>query len=333
MGIPGGHSASLPTNSLVRCLIHTREKAPAIHLGVSLRPSYTTWPALREWGRRVEALGYDSLWTSDHFIGDERDLEAPYFEGWQLLPAWGALTERIRIGMLVSGNTYRNPAILAKMAATLDHVTGGRAILGLGAAWYEREHRAYGVPFDTKAVRLARLNEAVAIIRSLLTQRRTTFPGRYYQLADAPFAPRPIQAHLPLMIGGGGERKTLRIAAQYADLWNGFGTPETIAHKLAVLREHCAAVGRDPAAILPTVSLGLVIRDDPAAVQERVREIDEVNHGDGVWLGPSGSVEEVAQGLAAYCSVGVRGFIVDMPSPFDEETLTRLATEVRPRLN
>jgi F420-dependent oxidoreductase-like protein len=272
------------------------------------------------------------LWTSDHFIGDDGDLDAPYFEGWQLLPAWGALTERIRVGMLVSGNTYRHPAILAKMAATLDHITGGRAILGLGAAWYEREHRAYGVPFDTKAVRLAKLNEAATIVRSLLTQSRTTFHGQYYQLVDAPFAPKPVQDHLPLMIGGGGERKTLRIAAQHADLWNGFGTPETIAHKLAVLRDHCAAVGRDPAAILSTVSLGLVIRDDPAAVQERVREIDEANHGDGVWLGPSGSAEEVAQGLAAYCRVGVRGFVADMPSPFDEETLTRLAVEVRPRL-
>jgi F420-dependent oxidoreductase-like protein len=283
-------------------------------------------------GRRVEALGYDSLWTSDHFIGDERDLDAPYFEGWQLLPAWGALTEHIRIGMLVSGNTYRNPAVLAKMVATLDHITGGRAILGLGAAWYEREHRAYGIPFDTRAVRLAKLSEAAAIVRAFLTQSRTTFTGRHYQLADAPFAPKPLQAHLPLMIGGGGERKTLQIAAKYADLWNGFGTPETIAHKLAVLRNHCAAVGRDPDAILPTVSLGLVVRDNPAAVQARIGEIDEVNHGDGVWLGPSGDVEDVAQGLAAYCRVGVRGFIVDMPSPFDEETLSRLAVEVRPRL-
>jgi alkanesulfonate monooxygenase SsuD/methylene tetrahydromethanopterin reductase-like flavin-dependent oxidoreductase (luciferase family) len=144
--------------------------------------------------------------------------------------------------------------------------------------------------------------------------------------------PRPIQRHVPLMIGGGGERKTLRVAARFADYWNGFGTVETIAHKLAVLRDHCASVGRDPAAITPTVAFGMVIRDDPTAVAARVREIDTVNHGDGVWLGPSGTVEQAAQGLAAYWRVGARGFLVDMPAPYDDETLVRLAQEVRPRL-
>jgi F420-dependent oxidoreductase-like protein len=305
---------------------------PPLHLGVSIRSSYASWEALCDCGRRVEELGFDSLWTSDHFMGSDDDVDGPTFEGWQLLPAWGALTSRVRIGICVSGNTYRHPAILAKMAATLDHITNGRAILGLGAAWYEREHRAYGIPFDTRSIRLARLAEAAEIVRSLLDQPRTTYRGTYYQLEDAPFMPRPIQGHLPLMIGGGGERKTLRVAARFADYWNGFGTVDTIAHKLAVLRVHCASVGRDPAEITPTVSFGVVVRDDPAAVAARVQEIDAANHGDGVWLGPSGTVEQTAQGFAAYWRTGVRGFLVDMPAPYDDETLVRLAREVRPRL-
>jgi alkanesulfonate monooxygenase SsuD/methylene tetrahydromethanopterin reductase-like flavin-dependent oxidoreductase (luciferase family) len=305
---------------------------PLPHIGVSLRPVYTTWDALRTYGLLVEALGYDSVWTSDHFIGHEEDLDAPIFEGWQLLAAWGALTSRVRVGLLVSGNTHRHPALLAKMAITLDHITHGRAVLGLGAAWYRREHLAYGIPFETAEIRLAKLAEAAELVRSLLDQPRTAFEGTYYHLVDAPSMPRPLQHHLPLLIGGGGERKTLRIVARSADLWNGFGSVEVIAHKLAVLRSHCAELGRDALEILPTVGFGIVIRDDPAALRARLQQIETVNHGDSVWLGPSGTVEAVAQGLAQYWRVGVRGFIIDMPAPYDDETLRRLTDEVRPRL-
>ncbi len=302
------------------------------HFGLSLRPSYTTWPALRAYGLLADTLGYDSLWASDHFIAGETDPDGPVFEGWQLLPAWGALTSRIRIGLLVSGNTYRHPAVVAHMAATLDHITNGRAILGLGASWFEYEHRVYGITFDSRNTRLAKLAEAAAIVRSLLDNTRTTFAGQYYQVTGAPCAPKPVQQHLPLMIGGGGERKTLRIVARYADLWNGFGSPETIARKLAVLREHCAVVGRNPDEIIPTVSLVSIVRDDPAAVEVQMRAIAAANPGDEVSLGPSGSVEDVARQLAAYWRVGVRGFIFDMPAPYDRETVERLCCDVRPRL-
>src|SRR5262249_1388713 len=262
-----------------------------LHLGISLRSVYTTWDALRTCGLLVEALGYDSLWTSDHFIGHEEDLDAPIFEGWQLLAAWGALTSHVRVGLRVSGNTYRHPAILAKMAITLDHITRGRAILGLGAAWYRREHLAYGIPVAATRIRLAKLAEAAELIRSLLDQPRTSFEGTYYHLVDTPSMPRPLQQRLPLLIGGGGEQKTLRIVARFADLWNGFGSVEVIGHKLAVLRGHCAELGRDVREILPTVAFGVVIRDDPAALRARLQEIETVNHGDSVWLGPSGTVE------------------------------------------
>jgi F420-dependent oxidoreductase-like protein len=305
----------------------------ALHLGVSLRSSYTSWAALRSTGLLVEQLGYDSLWTSDHFMGSAEDVDAPTLEGWQLLAAWGAFTARLRLGLLVSGNTYRHPAILAKMAVTLDHITNGRAILGLGAAWYQREHLAYGIPFPPTRIRVAKLAEAAEIVRALLDQPRTTFQGSYYQVVDAPSMPRPVQPHLPLLIGGGGERQTLRIVARCADLWNGFGSVETVAHKLGVLHRYCDELGRDPREILPTVGFGLVIRDEPAAIAARLQELDTVNHGDGVWLGPSGSVEAVAEGLAAYWREGVHGFIVDMPAPYDEETLVRLTREVRPRVH
>jgi alkanesulfonate monooxygenase SsuD/methylene tetrahydromethanopterin reductase-like flavin-dependent oxidoreductase (luciferase family) len=312
---------------------HVQQVAdPPLHLGISLRSVYTTWDALRTYGLLVEALGYDSLWTSDHFIGSEEDLDAPIFEGWQLLAAWGALTSRLRIGLLVSGNTYRHPAILAKMAITLDHITHGRAVLGLGAGWYQREHLAYGIPVAATQIRLAKLAEAAELVRTLLDQPRTSFEGMYYHLVDAPSMPRPIQQHLPLLIGGGGERKTLRIVARFADLWNGFGSVEVIAHKLVALRGHCAELGRDVREILPTVAFGVIIRDDPAALRARLHEIETVNHGDSVWLGPSGTVEAVAQGLAEYWRVGVRGFIVDMPAPYDDETLRRLVGEVQPRV-
>jgi alkanesulfonate monooxygenase SsuD/methylene tetrahydromethanopterin reductase-like flavin-dependent oxidoreductase (luciferase family) len=332
MAVMAGAHANNPAEAPAQRTPGQQVAHPSLHLGVSLRSGYTTWDALRTSGLLVEALGYDSLWTSDHFIGSEEDLDAPIFEGWQLLAAWGALTSRIRVGLLVSGNTYRLPALLAKMAITLDHITHGRAVLGLGAAWYHREHLAYGFPFATTRIRLAKLAEAAELVRTLLDQPRTSFTGNYYHLVDAPSMPRPLQRRLPLMIGGGGERETLRIVARSADLWNGFGSVEVIAHKLAVLRGYCTELGREVREILPTVAFGVVIRDDPAALQARLQEIETVNHGDGVWLGPSGTVEAVAQGLAQYWRVGVRGFIIDMPAPYDDETLRRLMDEVQPRV-
>lgn len=197
-----------------------------VHLGVQVHPDHTTWPAMREIGLVADRLGYDSLWTWDHFVPLRGDHVGPTFEGWQILAAWGAITERVRIGTLVSGVTYRHPALVAKMAATLDHITNGRAILGIGGAWHEREHRMYGMDFDTPGVRLRKLDEACRLMRSLLDNERTTFHGKYYTITDARAEPKPVQRKLPIMIGGGGERKTLRSTARWADMWHGFGTPE-----------------------------------------------------------------------------------------------------------
>lgn len=270
----------------------------------------------------------------------QSDERGPYYEGWQLLAAWGALTKRVRIGTLVTGVTYRHPAVLAKMAITLDHVTHGRAILGLGAAWHEKEHRMYGIPFDTWTVRFQKLEEACRICRSLFDQPATTLQGKHYRLSDAIAEPKPVQKHLPILIGGGGEKKTLRITARWADMWHGFGTVEEIAHKLEVLRGHCADVGRDPAEIsaLCGVNPGVVLRDDPAEVRawlrtvartQRMKPGDEETYVSGQRLH---RVDDAVERMLAYWQVGVRGFILGFAPPFDRETIERVAREVRPRV-
>ncbi len=304
-----------------------------IHFGLQLHPQYTTWEELRDTALLIDKLGYDSLWTWDHFVPLFGDTSGPDFEGWQLLPAWAAITEKVQVGMLVSGNTYRHPAVLAKMAATLDHISRGRAILGLGASWHEREHAMYGIPFDTPGIRLAKLAEAAPIIRSLLDEPRTTFAGRRYTITDALCEPKPVQARLPLMIGGGGERKTLRVTARHADMWHGFGSAELLRHKLEVLKRHCEDVGRDAAEILPTTNGPALIRDDPHAIDARMREVAERNRVTGLQSRPQGgTVEEVAAELAKRWRAGVRGFIFGMNPPYDRETIERMIGEVRPRL-
>ncbi len=306
-----------------------------IHLGIQLHPQYVSWDEMREFGLLVDELGYDSLMTWDHFVPLYGDASGPNLEGWQILAAWAAITKKAKIAMLVTGNTYRHPAVLANMAATLDHITHGRAILGLGAAWHEAEHQMYGIPFDTVPIRLAKLREASRIIRSLLDDERTTFAGKHYTLTDAVCEPKPIQKRLPLLIGGGGEQVTLRVTARYADLWHGFGTPAVIAGKIEILKRHCDEVGRDYGLILPTTGGGILIRDTEEAVAKRLEEVRARNR----MVAPPApalpgvpTVEAVAQRLAEQWRAGARGFIFGINPPYDRETIERLIGEVRPRL-
>src|SRR5881628_4041616 len=181
------------------------------------------------------------------------------------LAAPAAAVPTMRLGTIVSGNTYRHPAVLAKMAAQVDIISGGRLICGVGAAWQQNEHEAYGLPFYTVAERLARLDEACQVLKALWTRDKVTFKGRYYQLSDAPLAPKPVQRPYPeLMIGGGGEKVTLKIAARHADHWNIWGGPETLARKGAILDAHCRAAGRDPKSIARSANMALLISDDRA---------------------------------------------------------------------
>ena len=257
------------------------------------------------------------------------------FEAWELLAAWAAITSTVRLGTLVTGNTYRHPPVLAKMAATLDHVSEGRAIIGLGAAWHEGEHAMYGIPFPTTGGRLARMDEAARVLRLLLDEPVASFEGRHYRLKDAIAEPKPVQRRLPILIGGGGEQKTLRTVARYADFWHGHGTPDVIRHKLDVLAAHCADVGRDPAEITPLTSVrpDVILRDDVADVRahlERVRV--RYRSKDAPAMNEIHTAGALVERCAALYAAGARGFILYVKAPFDHETIERIAAEVRPQL-
>jgi len=305
-----------------------------VRLGISLWPQGVTWDDLCAASVRADASGFDSIWSYDHFVALGTVQTVPVLDGWTVISALAALTSHARLGVLVTGVTHRNPAVLAKMAATVDHVSKGRAVLGLGAAWNESEHRAYGIEFPPAADRLDRLDEACTVIRSLFQDNTTTFAGGHYSLDAAVLWPKPVQAHLPILIGGSGERRTLRLVARHADLWNAFGTPDVVTHKLAVLDEHCKAVGRNPSTIEVTVNVGVIVRDSTAAVQDRLDQLGEVADFPDYAASncPYGTPDQVAERLAEYARVGVSEVIVMMPTPYDHETIDRLATEVRSRL-
>jgi F420-dependent oxidoreductase-like protein len=252
------------------------------------------WDEVVALWRHAEATGWDAACVTDHFMPNTPSREGDTLECWTALAALAALVPRMRVGTIVSGNTYRHPAVLAKMAANVDIISGGRLVCGLGAAWQENEHQAYGIPFHTVRERLERLDEACQVLKALWTEPRATFRGRHYQLDDAPCMPKPLQRpHPELMIGGGGERVTLRIAARHADHWNAWGGPETLRQKGAVLEEHCAAAGRDPKAILRSANMALVPSDDPAEVTRVERAYsarfgaDEAGARDAVLGGPA----------------------------------------------
>lgn len=228
-----------------------------------------TWDGVLELWRHSEATGWDIACVTDHFMPNTPEREGVTLEAWSTLSALAALVPRMRVGTIVLGNTYRHPAVVAKMAAQVDIISGGRLLLGVGAGWQENEHEAYGIPFYTMRERLERLDEACHVMRALWTQRRSDFAGRFYRLADAPLDPKPVQRpHPELMIGGGGERVTLRIVATHADHWNVWGGPQVLARKGAVLDEHCAAVGRDPGTITRSANMALMFTDSQAEVEQ-----------------------------------------------------------------
>jgi len=306
-----------------------------VKLGALCWNQYTDWPSLLEAGRRAERLGFDSLWTWDHLYPIVGNPVGPIFEGWLTLAAWAQATERIRIGLMVGANTFREPALTAKMATTLDHISGGRASLGIGAAWFETEHLGYGLRFgDGPPERLRWLSEALPIMRGMLHGEEPTATGPRYSAAAVRNDPRPIQARLPILIGGGGEQVTLKLVARYADANNVGGGLANVKRKEEVLLQHCEAIGRDPAEIERTVGIGTVmIRDSRAEVDRLARTIFERNGNARPWSDqPVGTPEDVAAALAPFVEIGYRHLIAGFPTPFDEESMVRLATEVRPLL-
>jgi len=230
---------------------------------------FSLWPlpshdfvTLRSLAEHAEQTGWDGIWLADHFMPNAEDTSAPWPEAWTTLSALAALVPRVRLGTLVTGNTYRHPAVLAKMAATVDHISRGRVVLGLGSGWQENEHQKYGIDFFSTRERLLRLEEACQLIKALLTEVETTFEGKFYRLEGAPLEPKPIQSPLPLLIGGGGETVTLKITARYADEWNVWGTVDTLKHKMAILDRHCETVHRDPAEIQRSAVALMFLTDD-----------------------------------------------------------------------
>jgi alkanesulfonate monooxygenase SsuD/methylene tetrahydromethanopterin reductase-like flavin-dependent oxidoreductase (luciferase family) len=296
---------------------------------------YTSWPELLDAGRLVDRLGYDTLWTWDHLYPIVGSPEGPIFEGWLTLAAWAQATEQVRIGLMVGANTFREPALTAKMATTLDHISGGRAILGIGAAWFETEHTAFGIPFGSGfPERLRWLGEALPVMRGMLHGARPSASGPRYSARAIRNDPLPVQERLPILIGGGGERVTLKLVARYGDANNVGDGLDNVRRKEAVLLQHCETVGRDPAEIERTTGLGtVVIRDSRAEAERVLRTLFERNGravADGDQL--AGTPEDLVAAVAPFLEIGYRHLIIDAPSPFDEETLTRFATEVRPAL-
>jgi alkanesulfonate monooxygenase SsuD/methylene tetrahydromethanopterin reductase-like flavin-dependent oxidoreductase (luciferase family) len=300
----------------------------------------TDWPDLRDACLAVERSGWDSLWLDDHLLSDEAAWTDPKLEGWAALAAVASLTSRVRLGLLVSSTTFRNPGLIAKLATTLDHVSDGRFVLGLGGGWFEREHDAFGIDFGAGfGERLDRLDEATMLVRRLVDGERVTHRSRFYEMTDALCEPRPVQARLPILIGGSGKTKTLRTTARYADVWNAYGFPERFEELGAVLEERCAETGRDPATIERTVTTHSVIRDTPDAAmavwQEtaRIHDLEGKLGSDGTDRGLTfaGPPARFADLVARYANVGLDEVIVVFRYPFDFETIERIG-EVRESL-
>ncbi|HEX5365537.1 MAG TPA: TIGR03560 family F420-dependent LLM class oxidoreductase [Acidimicrobiales bacterium] len=238
---------------------------------VKTPPQHGTWADFLDvWRAADDIERFESAWTMDHFYPLTPPVDGPQLESWTLLAALAGATSRLRLGCMVNGMHYRHPAVTANAAATVDHISGGRFTLGLGAGWHEPESRAYGIPLGTVAERFDRLDEGVQVVRSLLTQEVTNFSGRYYRLTDALCNPKPVQERLPIAIGGRGPRRTLRAVARWADHWDALsgGTVEDWVALDGVLAEHCAEVGRHPAEITRSVHVMWQADDDPAALAD-----------------------------------------------------------------
>lgn len=274
-----------------------------LNFGIKTSPQHTTYEAmLKVWQEAEEITSIEHAWLFDHFAPIQGDLDGPCFEGWTVLAAFAAVTQRLRLGLMVTGNTYRHPAVLAKIAATVDVISNGRLDFGIGAGWNVYEHESMGIPLYKPGERIRRMDEACEIIKRLFTQSTVDFDGRYYQLHDARSEPKPVQKpYPPFVIGGGGEQLTLRVVAKHADIWNfAGGSVEEFTHKVGVLHEHCAAVDRDPADIV-------------LSSQHRLRADDL-----------SASVSEIQR----FVDAGATHIVLVIPSPYPDGIVTRVADEV-----
>jgi alkanesulfonate monooxygenase SsuD/methylene tetrahydromethanopterin reductase-like flavin-dependent oxidoreductase (luciferase family) len=304
-----------------------------LRFGASCWNQYTDWPAFLAAHQRADELGFDSLWTWDHLYPIVGSPGGPIFEAYTAMAAIAATTYRATVGLLVSANTFRNPALVAKMVTTLDHISGGRAVLGIGAAWFETEHLAFGLPFGERRDRLRWLGEALPIMRGMLDGTEPTARGEAYHARSVRNDPRPLH-RIPVLVAGDGPKVTLRLVAEFADACNVLWGIERVRTADAALLGHCASIGRDEREIERTLDIGApVLRDSPAEARRVFDSIVERNGGGPFWVDPIvGTAQDVVERCAPYLPMGYRHVIFDFPSPYDEETMVRLAREVRPRL-
>jgi F420-dependent oxidoreductase-like protein len=319
LAVPAGRG-QLAEDEYVPAVTTSDDREPAMPTwGVHTGLQNTTTDELRSLWRRIEQLGFDWISIWDHFYA--ADLATPEcHEAVSSHAALACTTERVRVGSLVYCTSYRHPAVLANAMATIDHLSGGRAVLGLGAGWAANEFAAYGIPFPGPGERLDILEEAIECIHGLLRDEVTDFHGQHFTLTDARCEPKPVQEQLPIWVGGGGEKRTLAIAARWADGWNvPYVSPEQFAHKRRVLHDHCTGAGRDPAAIACTVNVGAAL--DEAALQAQFGNIAEVVRP-GVLLG---SVEQMVDQVGRYVEVGVDQVNLAVRAPWDPGVLDRVA--------
>ena len=290
-----------------------------------------------EIAQAAEGSGFDSFWVMDHYhqIGNVGPPSDPMLEAYTLLSAVAARTSRVMLGAMVTGVTYRNPAFLAKVVTTLDVVSSGRAILGIGAAWNEEESRAYGYDWPSTAERFERLEDALQICRAMFTQPRSTFQGKRHHVDGAYNVPQPVQPGGPkILIGGGGERKTLRLVAQYADMWNGFGDPAAIRHKVEVLADHCREVGRDPAEIVKTRLGTLVVtatKEEGDARREAFKRLRGIDDAMLPSMLTCGTADEIGDAVQPFFDAGLDGLIFNMPAGSTPEMVELAGTALTER--
>jgi alkanesulfonate monooxygenase SsuD/methylene tetrahydromethanopterin reductase-like flavin-dependent oxidoreductase (luciferase family) len=310
---------------------------PELKIGVNLWSQAASWDEMLAAAKRVDDLGFESLWTWDHLKAIFGNPHQPIVEGWTAITAWAMATRNVKVGLMVGANTFRNPGLVAKMASTLDHVAGGRSILGIGGAWFELEHQEFGIGFGSgPGQRLDWLDESVAAIRALTSgEHVTSKPGARYSFDDLSISPLPVQKRLPILIGGNGRTKTLRTLAKYGDIWNAFGLPAEVRELDSVLKRHCEEVGRDEREIERSINLWWAIRDSEAEAKRAWKSWMDLNQTPlERSLEPSrpllGTPETIAERLAEYYAAGFTTVIVEVPAPYDVETLERTAREVRP---
>lgn len=305
-----------------------------IRFGIQTGQQNVEWATLADLWSKADAWGYDSLWNFDHFYPIFTDPEGPCLEGWTTLSALAMVTKRARIGSLVNGNTYRNPCVTAKMAATLDHICGGRLNLGIGSGWFEMEHSAFGIDFKTIPARLKALEESLQIIRGMFTQPRTTLHGKHYTVTDALGLPKPVQnPHPPILIGGTGEKVLLRIVAQYADMWNAGLSADKMGRLIEIINRHGDAVRRDADQIEKTVMLPLCYgatkerEDFVCSLMGGMRQVSAAEARQQIMIG---NTQECLDTIARYAKVGVTHFIFMTFQPYYVEEMQAFAEQVIP---